>query len=122
MWNKGLSSFKGHQLAPGHSSLLCLAYFLQGHWTSEQEGVVCAGSLGKMDEVILQCPVPASCTLPQLVILGTSWIGKISSESRGCCWAQLKGTGPEDPGVSDRGATVKMDNSDTRWRKKKFPQ
>lgn len=32
MWNKGLSSVKAHQLVPGHSSLLCLAYFLQAHW------------------------------------------------------------------------------------------
>lgn len=82
MWNKGLSSFKGHQLVPGHSSLLCLAYFLQEHWTSELEDVVCAGWLGKMDEVMLQCHAPASCTLTQVVIHGTSWIGKSKQQEQ----------------------------------------
>lgn len=82
MWNKGLSSFKGHQLVPGHSSLLCLACFLQGLWTSEQDGVVCAGCLGKMDEVILQCHVPDSCIVPQVVIHGTSWIGKSKQQEQ----------------------------------------
>lgn len=37
VWNKGQSSFKGHQPAPGYLSLISLACFLQGHWTSEQE-------------------------------------------------------------------------------------
>lgn len=65
---QGAVIFCSHQLVPGHSSLLCLAYFLQGHWTSEQERVVFAGWLGKMDEVVLQCHVPAT--------QGTSWIEK----------------------------------------------
>lgn len=82
MRNKGLSSFKGHHLVPGRSPFLCLAYFLQGHWTSEQEGVVFAGWLGKATEVILQCHVPASCTLPQVVIHGTSWIGKSKQQEQ----------------------------------------
>ena len=68
MWNKGQSSFKGHQLAPGYPSLISLACFLQGHWTSEQESAAFAGWLGKTDEVVLQCYVPASCTLPQVVV------------------------------------------------------
>lgn len=82
MWNKGPSSFKGHQLVPGQSSLVCLPYFLQGHWASEQDGVVCAGWLGKVDEVILQCHAPDSCTVPQVEIHGTSWIGKSKQQER----------------------------------------
>lgn len=82
MWNKGLSSFKDHQLVPGHSSLLRLAYFLQGHSTSEQDGMVCASWLGKMDEVILQCHVPDSCTVPKVVIHRTSWIGKSKQQEQ----------------------------------------
>lgn len=92
MWNKGLSSFKGHQLSPGHSSLLCLAYFLQGYLASEQEGVVCAGRLGKMDEAILQCHVPASCTPPQVGICGTSWIGKSKLQEQRLLLSPAEGT------------------------------
>lgn len=74
MQNKGQTYLRGHQIAPGYPSLIGLACFLQGHWTSEQGSAAFAGWLGKTDEVVPQCYVPASCTLPQVVVHGTSWI------------------------------------------------
>lgn len=41
--------------------------------------MVCAGWLGKMDKIILQCRVPASCTLPSAVIHG---IGKSKQQEQ----------------------------------------
>lgn len=71
---RGSHLLKATSLAPGYPSLISLACFPQGHWTSGQESAAFAVWLGKTDEVVLQSYVPASCILPHIVVHGTSWI------------------------------------------------
>lgn len=54
---------KATSLAPSYPSLISLACFLRGHWTSEQESTVFAVWLWKADEVVLQymCLPAAPC-------------------------------------------------------------
>lgn len=71
---RGGHLLKATSLAPGYPSLISLACFLQGHWSSEQGSAAFAVWLERTDEVFLQCYILASCTLPHVMVDGTSWI------------------------------------------------